>query len=308
MDGGNHTRITSVLLLGFEMLHRFKIPFFLLIIILHCLTVTGNTLIVALVSSSPSLNRPMFFFLSHLSVSDFILTTNIVPNMLYGILQGEITMSFPACIIQFQFFSTVIASECLLLAVMSYDRYMAICKPLRYTAIMHNKLYLRLVVFSWILGFITTLAVVIMLSSLEFCGPNVIDHFFCDFAPVLQLSCSDTSALSLGQMLLSAPMTSLPFLLIIVTYMCIFIAILRIPSTSGRQKAFSTCSSHLAVVGAFYGSLISLYVVPSSGNSVLTKKVLSLLYTVFTPLFNPIIYSLRNKEIKLAFEKWLNTF
>ncbi|XP_031747561.1 olfactory receptor 11L1-like [Xenopus tropicalis] len=289
------------------MLHKFKIPFFLLILILHCLTVTGNTIIVALVSSSPSLHHPMFFFLSHLSLSDFILTTNIVPNMLHGILQGEIAMSFPACIIQFHFFSTVIASECLLLAVMSYDRYLAICKPLRYFSIMHNKLRLQLVIFCWILGFITTLAVVIMLSRLEFCGSNVIDHFFCDFAPILQLSCSDISALTLGQMLLSAPMTSFPFILIIVTYICIFIAILRIPSLSGRQKAFSTCSSHLAVVGAFYGSLISLYVVPSSGNSIFTKKVISLLYTVCTPLFNPIIYCLRNKELKEAFKKWLNT-
>uniref|UniRef100_A0A803JQ36 Olfactory receptor n=1 Tax=Xenopus tropicalis TaxID=8364 RepID=A0A803JQ36_XENTR len=215
MDSRNHTSITSVLLLGFEILHSFKIPFFLLIFLLNILTVTGNATIVALVSSSPSLRNPMFFFLSHLSTLDFILTTNIVPNMLHGILQGEITMSFPACKIQFYFFSALLASECLLLAVMSYDRYLAICKPLRYISMMHNKFCLWLVISCWILGFITTLVVLILLNRLEFCGPNVIDHFFCDFSPLLQLSCSDISSVILGQMLLAVPMTSFPFIFII---------------------------------------------------------------------------------------------
>ncbi|KAG8453210.1 hypothetical protein GDO86_000004 [Hymenochirus boettgeri] len=307
MDLGNQTHIKLVLLLGFQALHNFSILFFILIAILFSLTVTGNAMIVTLVSWSSSLHHPMFFFLKQLSVSDIMLTIAIVPNLLHGILKGQITMSFTACIVQFHFFSTAIASECLLLAVMSYDRYLAICEPLRYISIMHTAFRTWLVLICWFSGFIATLVVVLLINRLKFCGPNTINHFFCDFTPILELSCSDVSALKLGQMLLSAPLTMIPAIFITATYICIFITILRIPSMSGRQKAFSTCSSHLAVVGMFYGSLIALYVVPSGGNLFSADKVLSLLYTAFIPLFNPIIYSLRNQEIRRAWIKLIST-
>ncbi|KAM8921383.1 olfactory receptor 5G3-like [Pelodytes ibericus] len=304
MIGENQTSVQEILLLGFQVLHTLKIPYFLLFLALYTVTLSGNAMIVTLVSASPKLNHPMYFFLGHLSVSDIMLTTNIVPNMLCIILQEQITMSLPACIVQLQFFGISLSAECLLLTVMSYDRYLAICDPLRYISIMSVRLRLELVVSCWLLGFIISLVTVLLVSQLDFCGPNVIDHFFCDLVPLLELSCSDTSVVQLENILLAAPITLFPAIIITATYVCIFIKILKIPSSSGRQKTFSTCSSHLAVVTAFYGTLVTLYVIPSNGHSLNANKVLSLLYTVVTPLFNPVIYSLRNKEIRMAFNRF----
>ncbi|XP_073442428.1 olfactory receptor 5G26-like [Dendrobates tinctorius] len=246
----------------------------------------------------------MFFFLGHLSIFDIMFTTNIVPKMLCAIMNDGVTISFAGCFIQLEIFGISLVAECLLLAVMSYDRYLAICNPLRYVYIMDPNLCIQLVVVCWGLGFTISLVTVIMTSKQDFCGPRIIDHFFCDLVPLLKLSCSDTSAVILENILLATPLTLFPLVFITVTYIYIFITILKIPSTSGRQKAFSTCSSHLTVVGIFYGTLVSLYVVPSKGNLLNANKVLSLLYTFVTPLFNPIIYSLRNKEIKVALRRY----
>ncbi|MEE6505906.1 hypothetical protein FKM82_007374 [Ascaphus truei] len=298
--GENKTVVKDILLLGFQRLHNFKIPLFVLFLMLYGVTLTGNVMIVALVSASPSLHHPMFFFLSHLSLSDIILTTDIVPKMLRVIWRGGDTISVTGCITQFQFFGVALASECLLLTVMSYDRYLAICHPLRYVSIMGTNLRLHLVFWCWLLSFLISLVTVVLVSKLQFCGPNVIDHFFCDFVPLLQLSCSDTSVVEMENVLLATPITLFPVIFISVTYAIIFVTIFRIPSTTGRRKAFSTCSSHLAVVCTFFGTLVTLYVVPPNGDSLAANKVLSLLYTMATPLFNPIIYSLRNKEIRAA--------
>uniref|UniRef100_A0A6I8S0G5 Olfactory receptor n=1 Tax=Xenopus tropicalis TaxID=8364 RepID=A0A6I8S0G5_XENTR len=300
---GLHSFLLQVVLLGFQ-LPRFKIPFFILVLILYSVALSSNVTIVGLVSSSPSLHHPMFFFLSHLSLSDIILTIDIVPMMLHGICNGGITIPMFACITQFQFFAIALTSECLLLAVMSYDRYLAICSPFHYITIMGTKLQYQLVISCWLLSFTISFVTVLFISKLEFCGSNIINHFFCDFVPLLRLSCSDTSIVEIENLALATPTTLFPVLFITATYICIFVTIFRIPSITGRQKAFSTCSSHLSVVGIFFGTLVTLYVVPSNGHSLSANKVLSLLYTLVTPLFNPLIYCLRNQEIRAAFQRY----
>ncbi|MEE6508998.1 hypothetical protein FKM82_023762 [Ascaphus truei] len=299
----NQTRVTEFLLLGFKDLQSLRIPIFCLFLGIYIMTLTGNLLIIVLVSTSHKLHSPMYFFLSHLSLTDIFITATIVPNMLHGILGEGATISFNGCITQFFFFAVSATSECFLLTMMSYDRYLAICHPLRYTSIMDIRLQYHLVFWSWFLGFIITLTIATQIGMFQFCGSNVIDHVFCDFDPLLELSCTDTSVFNLEEVVLSVPITAFSFIFIIVTYVSIFLTILRIPSTSGRQKAFSTCSSHLIVVSSYYGTLITIYQVPSRGHSVNFKKVLSLLYIVVTPLFNPIIYSLRSQEIRAAFRK-----
>ncbi|XP_075439348.1 olfactory receptor 11L1-like [Ascaphus truei] len=303
MLGNNHTIVTEFLLLGFQNLHSFKILLFTVFLVTYIMTLSSNLLIIALVSTSHQLHSPMYVFLAHLSLSDILLTTVIVPNMLRLIWGEGGTMSVAGCISQFHFFGCSGATECFLLTVMSYDRYLAICQPLRYTTIMNFKLRLLLVIWSWLLGFAMTILLILPISQLQFCGPNVIDHFFCDFAPLLKHSCSDTSFLEIEIFVLTFPVSFLPFTFIIVTYVCIFLTILRIPSTTGRQKAFSTCSSHLTVVCTYYGTLITIYIVPSRGHTFNINKVLSLLYMVVTPFFNPIIYSLRNQDIKAALRR-----
>ncbi|KAM4697230.1 olfactory receptor 6P1-like [Discoglossus pictus] len=212
-------------------------------------------------------------------------------------------MSFIGCITQFQLFGTSTGTECLLITVMSYDRYLAICNPLWYMSIMDTKLKYHLVICSWLLGFTITLTISVLVGTLHFCGPNIIDHFFCDFGPLLKLSCSDTYIITIVDYVVTIPITILPFVFIILSYTYISVTILRIPSASGRKKTFSTCSSHLAVVCMFYVSLIATYVIPATGRSVIVQKALSFLYTVMTPLFNPLIYSLRNQEIRTGFRK-----
>ncbi|MEE6505921.1 hypothetical protein FKM82_007387 [Ascaphus truei] len=273
----------------------------------YIVTVTGNIIIIMLVSTSLRLNSPMYFFLCHLSLCDILLTTNIVPKMLRVILADGCTISLAGCFTQFYFFGVSTITECLLLTVMSFDRYLAIYSPLRYISIMGLKLRLCLVIWSWFLGFMLPLIEVVSILKLHFCGPNVIDHFFCDFAPLLRLSCSDTSIVQMENLVLSIPVALLPFVIMIVTYICIFVTILQISSTTGRQKAFFTCSSQLAVVSMYYGALISIYLVPSGGRVLNLTKFVSLVYTVVAPLVNPVIYSLRNCEIQTAMKEYIKS-
>ncbi|KAM4691784.1 olfactory receptor 11L1-like [Rhinophrynus dorsalis] len=303
MSVKNQTKVIEFLLLGFGNLHHLNILFFIIFLIIILFTLTGNLLIIILVSISPHLHSPMYFFLCHLSVSDILITTSIVPTLLFSILIGRNILSFLSCITQLYFFSITTVTECLLLSVMSYDRYLAICYPLRYTSLMDFQRCILLSVWPWILGLTISLITDVTVSELNFCNDNIIDHFYCDLPPIQKLSCSDTSFLDLLSYLFSVPVCILPFCVIIGTYIYIFLAILGIPSTTGKQKAFSTCSSHLIVVGAFYGTLITKYLIPSDGYSSLLTKIISLLHTVITPLFNPIIYSLRNKDIRTALRK-----
>ncbi|KAM4691797.1 olfactory receptor 11L1-like [Rhinophrynus dorsalis] len=301
----NQTRVTEFLLRGFGNLHCFNVLFFIMFIIIFIFTLSGNLMIIVLFLISQHLHSPMYFFLSHLSVTDILAATNIVPNMLAAILHGGKIMTFPGCIIQLYIFTGLTVTECLLLSVMSYDRYLAICYPLRYASIMDVKSRTHLSLWSWIFGFTSNLFGVVSISRFQFCDDNVIDHFFCDSAPLQKLSCSDTSTLELSIFVFSFPVFIFPCGLIIGSYTYIFLTILRIPSTTGKQKAFSTCSSHLIVVGIFYGTLITKYMIPAKGHSLLINKIISLLHTVFTSLVNPIIYSLRNKEIRRAIKKCL---
>ncbi|XP_075131733.1 olfactory receptor 5G26-like [Leptodactylus fuscus] len=301
----NKTFITEIVLKGFGNLKHFKISFIFACFLIYMATVMGNLIIIFLVSTSHRLRSPMFFFLGHLSFSDILVSSNVVPIMLSVTLEDGGTLFLSGCVTQFFFFGALATTECLLLTAMSYDRYIAICSPLYYSTIMDHRLCIYLVVGSWSLGFVLTLIPVFLIQTLWFCGPNVIDHFFCDLGPLLELSCSDVSIVKYEVLSLSGVMTSVPFLFIVVTYGYIFVTIMKITSVTGRQKTFSTCSSHLAVVCTYYGALFAIYVVPRRGTSTTVNKVLSLLYTVITPLFNPIIYGLRNQEIKVAMQKYL---
>ncbi|KAM3920810.1 olfactory receptor 1468-like [Leptodactylus fuscus] len=299
----NQTTVTEFILLGFGNLHSFTIVFFSLFLFIFLFTVMGNLLIIVLVSTNVHLQTPMYYFLCHLSISDLVISTNVVPNMLGAILQGGKIMTYHGCITQLYFYCGSIITECFLLSVMSYDRYLAICNPLRYSSIMVFKRQICLSVWPWLVGLTFNLSGVIPIAKFNFCHDNIIDHFYCDFFPLQKLSCSDTSVVELEGFLFSMPLFIFPCGFIIVTYVRIFLTIYKIPSTTGKQKTFSTCSYHLIVVGTFYGTLTAKYMIPSKGNSSLINKIVSLLHTVFTPLFNPMIYSLRNQDIKLALKK-----
>ncbi|KAM9312241.1 olfactory receptor 1468-like [Gastrophryne carolinensis] len=294
------SNVTAIRLLGFGNMGKCKLPFFTLVLVMYFVTVCGNLLIITLVSYSKTLHTPMYFFLTQLSMADIVLTSDITPNMLNIVIHGIISVSFAGCIAQLYFFVSVEATECFLLMVMSYDRYLAVCTPLHYMSIMNQSLCNKLVAASWLVSSFATLFVILSICQLQFCGPNTIDHFFCDFTPLLELSCSDTFFVKMEDILLGLPVIVTPFLLIVISYMYIVSAILKISSFSGRVKSFSTCSSHLMVVSILYGSLIVMYVIPSEGKPLLINKILAMLYTMLTPFLNPLIYSLRNKEIKNA--------
>ncbi|XP_063302615.1 olfactory receptor 11L1-like [Pelobates fuscus] len=301
----NQTVVTEFLLLGFQNLRIFNIILYFLFLVIYILTLGFNLLIISLVAKFKNFKSPMYFFLSHLSLCDILLTTNITPNMLRIIITGGSTISIKGCITQFYFYAASASTECLLLTVMSYDRYVAILTPLRYTSVMDPRLPHHLALWSWVLSCTISLVIACLIHTLVFCGPHVIDHYFCDFAPLVELSCSDSTVVEMVDFILSIPFINFPLFFIIYTYVRIFITIFRIPSTSGKHKAFSTCSSHLIVVSMYYGTLITIYLTPSKWQLLNVNKVLSLLYTMGTPFINPIIYSLRNEEIKEALIKYL---
>ncbi|OCT91025.1 olfactory receptor 11L1 [Xenopus laevis] len=300
MNEKNDTLVSEIVLLGFQNLYNFKIPLFSLFLLIYIMTVWENVLIIVLVSSSRNLQSPMYFFLQQLSLCDLLESSNIVPTLLQTVINEGAPVSLVGCITQLYFFCSSETFECLLLAVMSYDRYVAICIPLRYSSIMSHRVCVTFILISWALGFGITMISVNLIQTLQFCDQNTINHFFCDLFPLLELSCSDPFLVQLEVMIVTIPVVICPFILITVSYMCIAHAILKIVSNTGRQKAFSTCSSHLAVVSIFYGTLIAIYVAPSRNQSQIISKVLSLIYTIVIPLFNPLIYSLRNKDINAA--------
>ncbi|XP_053575520.1 olfactory receptor 6F1-like [Bombina bombina] len=298
MHMDNHTMVIEFILLGFHDLHDFQILLFLFLIVMYAATIAGNVLIIVLVTTVHQFHIPMYIFLCHLSLSDILISTNVAPKALQVILLGRSSTPAGDCITQLYFFGASAIIECCLLTVMSYDRYLAICKPLHYTTIMNIILPHFLALWCWMAGFVCAGITQVLISELDFCGPNEIDHFFCDLAPLLELSCSDTSLVQIEVSIVAIVMGLLQFFYVIATYVCIFSSILQISSITGRHKAFSTCSSHLTVVCIYYGTLIVLYVSPSRGYSLNFNKALSFLNTAVTPLFNPIIYSLRNKDIR----------
>lgn len=298
----HQNNITSIILTGFSNIKHIKMLFFMVLFVIYCVTICGNLLVMTLSQLSKNLQSPMYFFISQLSLFDIMLSTVILPNLLYIVLYDGCTMSLTVCIIQFSFFTTTETCECLLLTVMSYDRYLAIYNPLLYSSIINQNFCIKSVLIIWLLGFKITLVNPISMSTLCYCGPNVIDHFYCDLEPILKLSCSDTSWIYVQTMTMAFFFVAVPFLIIVISYIYIAVVILRIPSITGRQKAFSTCSSHLSVVSIYYGTIIIVYLFPKGGKMHTMNKLLSLFYTVITPLLNPIIYTFRNKEFKKAFE------
>ncbi|NXS68927.1 O11A1 protein, partial [Pandion haliaetus] len=302
-DWNNETSQMAFLLLGFGNVLSLQTPLFLLTLMIYSVIVFGNILIVVLVVADRQLHTPMYFFLGNLSSLETCYSSAILPRLLASFLTGIGSISAHGCMAQLYFFCFCATTECYLLAAMSYDRYLAICQPLLYASLMTWKISLQLVAGSWLWGSLVSGVLTFLLSQLQFCGPKAIDHFFCDFTPLLELSCSDTRVVKLVTLLLSFLNVVFPFLSTLTSYMCIIAAILRIPSSVSRQKAFSTCSSHLTVVTVFYGTLIIVYMLPRTAPLRQLNKVFSFFYTIFTPLVNPLIYSLRNREVSEALRK-----
>ncbi|XP_054849821.1 olfactory receptor 10A7-like [Eublepharis macularius] len=304
----NHTAITEFILLGFGAANELQILLFLVFAVIYIFTMTGNILIVILVVSDQHLHTPMYYFLGNLSFLEVCYSSNILPKMLGRFLTGDKTISVSGCFTQLFCFGCLICVECYLLSLMSFDRYVAICKPLHYATIMNGRIILYLLVGSWICAVSISFLIVYRVSQLSFCGPDEIDHFFCDFSPLLQLSCSDISHVKLLALIFGSINILPPFILTITSYVCIITAILRISSTTGRQKAFATCSSHLIVVTLFYGTLTIVYILPNTSTLGELKKVFSVPYAVLTPMVNPLIYSLRNKEVKESLKRlWIDS-
>ncbi|XP_073494168.1 olfactory receptor 10A3-like [Phyllobates terribilis] len=300
MCGTNQTAFHEFILLGFHDFHHIKVFLFCLFFVVYVLIVAENCFIITLVSTCHHLHVPMYIFLRNLALADLLLTSNITPKLLQVTWFKGTTISKTNCFIQYYFHCIATYTQSLILTAMAFDRYLAICHPLRYTTLMNQKLCFHLSFWPWAIGIFLIPSEMVLIGQLEFCNTDEIDHFFCDFAPILEMASSDTSKVVFEDFILSILLAFSPFILVIISYICIFVAIIKITSNEGRRKAFSTCSSHLAAVCTYYGPLIAIYMFPVGGNTPYENKLKSLLYTAFTPLINPVLYSMRNQEIKKA--------
>ncbi|XP_074023874.1 olfactory receptor 5AP2-like [Numenius arquata] len=301
----NRTSSMDFVLLGISDVPTHQNLLFLLLLMIYSVTMVGNILIVVLVVADQQLHTPMYFFLGNLSSLETCYSSTILLRLLVSFLTGDSTISAHGCMAQFYSFGSFVTTECYLLAAMSCDRYLAICQPLLYASLMTWKVSIHLAAASWLLGSLLLVVVTVFLSQLQFCGPKAIDHFFCDFTPLLELACSDTRAVTMVSFIFGILDVVFPFLFMLASYVCIIAAILRIPSSTGRQKAFSTCSSHLTLVTIFYGTLFVVYTLPRRAPLRQLHKVFSFFYTILTPLVNPLIYSLRNREVREAIRKMM---
>uniref|UniRef100_F7DG62 Olfactory receptor n=1 Tax=Monodelphis domestica TaxID=13616 RepID=F7DG62_MONDO len=305
MSEENFTIVVEFILLGFSDLPNMQGFLFGVFLVIYLCILIGNGLLIVITKVDPSLQTPMYFFLGNFSFLEICYTSVTIPRMLADLWTHKRTISFIACAVQTCFLYILAAAECLLLAVMAYDRYVAICKPLYYPLIMNHKVCVHLVVVSWLFGVPILIYETYQIFSLNFCGPNKLNHVFCDAPPLIELACGDTYDIEIYVHVAAVVFVITPFLLILISYIKIITTILRLPSTSGRSKAFSTCSSHLMVVGLFYGSGSIVYLWPKSSHSARPVKVFALFYTTVTPFFNPLIYSLRNKDVIAALRKLL---
>ncbi|KAL6091764.1 hypothetical protein STEG23_000173 [Scotinomys teguina] len=305
MRGANQSIISEFILLGLSRQPQQQQLLFLLFLIMYLATVLGNLLIILAISTDSRLHTPMYFFLSNLSFVDVCFSSTTVPKVLAIHVIESQAISFSGCLTQLYFLCVFADMDNFLLAVMAYDRYVAICHPLHYTTKMTHKLCLFFVGGSWVVAILNALLHTLLMAQLSFCADNFIPNFFCEVTPLLKLSCSDTHLNELMLLYVAGLIMMAPFVCILVSYILIACAILRVSSTSGRWKAFSTCSSHLAVVCLFYGTIISLYFNPSSSHSAGSDMAAAVMYTVVTPMLNPFIYSLRNKDMKGALRKVL---
>ncbi|XP_043823842.1 olfactory receptor 2A1/2A42-like [Dromiciops gliroides] len=303
----NQTTVTDFILLGFLVSPKMHQILFGLFFLLYTFTLLGNGAILGLICLDSRLHTPMYFFLSQLAIVDISYASNTVPEMLVNLLDPAKPISFAGCIMQTYFFLVFALIECLLLVMMSYDRYVAICHPLRYSIIMSWGVCIALAVTSWACGSLLALVHVLLLLRLPFCGPREINHFFCEILSVLKLACADIWLNKLVIFVACVFILVGPLCLVLISYTRILGAILKIQSGEGRKKAFSTCSSHLCVVGLFFGSAIITYMAPNSRNSEEQQKILFLFYSFFNPTLNPLIYSLRNAEVKGALRRLLRS-
>ncbi|XP_003470850.1 olfactory receptor 1L6-like [Cavia porcellus] len=303
MPRENQSHVTEFLLLGLTTDPKQQLWLFASFLVMYLVNIVGNSVIIAAIWQDAHLHTPMYFLLSNLSLVDICFSTVIVPQMLLNMMTQRKTVLFTLCLTQMYFFVAFGITDSFLLAAMAFDRYVAICNPLRYTTIMSTRCYLLLVTASWVVSHLHSLIHTILMGHLSFCGPNVIHHFFCDVQPLLTLSCSDTSVNELLAFMEGSFVIMSPFIFIVISYVYITCAVLRVPSGGGRYKVFSTCGSHLTVVALFYGTIISVYIRPSSTYSVTKNRVVTVIYTVVTPMLNPFIYSLRNKDMKHALRK-----
>ncbi|XP_031464737.1 olfactory receptor 10A7-like [Phasianus colchicus] len=300
----NHTLLTEFVLSGLSSQPELQNFLFFTFCLIYTFTITGN-LLIFLVTLHPTLHMPMYFFLRVLSFLDISTASIVVPKMLVNFQAENRKISYVGCASQLYFVIFLAATECYILAAMAYDRYVAICNPLRYAIIMNRRASLSLVLLSYCSGNVVSVVQTAWVFTLPFCGPNKINYFFCDIPPLIMLSCTDTSLYEKQIVTATVLVIFAPFCLILVSYICIISTILKISSAEGRRKTFSTCSSHLIVVTLYYGSGTLIYLRPKSSNSQDTKKVLSLIYTAIIPTLNPLIYSLRNKEVKAVIIKIL---
>lgn len=306
MQGINRTTVlTQFILVGFSSLEELQLLLFVIFLLLYLTILMANATIMAVIRFSRTLHNPMYGFLFILSFSESCYTFVIIPQLLVHLLSATKTISFVACATQLFFFLGFACTNCFLIAVMGYDRYVAICHPLRYTLIMNKRLGLALVSLSGVTGFLIALVATNLICGMPFCGPNRVNHYFCDMAPVIKLACTDTHVKELALFSLSILVIMVPFLLILISYGFILNTILKIPSTEGKRKAFATCASHLTVVFVHYGCASVIYLRPKSKSASHKDQLVAVTYTVVTPLLNPLVYSLRNQEVKAVLKRVL---
>ncbi|KAL1774487.1 olfactory receptor 490 [Sigmodon hispidus] len=306
LDDGNHTAVTEFILLGLTDDPVLRVVLFTIILCIYVVTVSGNLSTILLIIVSSQLHHPMYFFLSHLASVDIGISSSVTPNMLVNFLVKQSTISYFGCGIQLSSAAFFGASECFLLAAMAYDRFMAICNPLLYSTKMSTQVCIHLVLGSYIAGFLNASSFIFSFFSVLFCEKNIVNDFFCDFAPLMELSCSDVSFSTLLISFSAGSVTMITVFVIGISYSYILITILKMRSTEGRHKAFSTCTSHLTAVTLYYGTVTFIYVMPKSSYSMDQNKVVSVFYMIVVPMLNPLIYSLKNNEIKGALKKQLS--
>ncbi|XP_051845007.1 olfactory receptor 13C7-like [Antechinus flavipes] len=312
MEEGNQTTyVTRFVLLGLSAHPKLEKIFFLLILVMYLVILLGNGILIIVTIYDSHLHTPMYFFLGNLSFLDICYTTSSVPLILDSFLTPRKTISFSGCTVQMFLSFAMGATECVLLSMMAFDRYVAICKPLRYPVIMSKAAYVPMAMGSWIAGAVNSVVQTSLAMQLPFCGDNIINHFTCEILAVLKLACADIITNVISMVVANMIFLVVPVLFIFVSYVFIISTILRIPSAEGKRKAFSTCSAHLTVVIIFYGTILFMYAKPKSKDSLgadkqqIADKLISLFYGVVTPMLNPLIYSLRNKDVKTAVKNML---
>ncbi|KAM8814024.1 LOW QUALITY PROTEIN: olfactory receptor 8J1-like [Rhynchonycteris naso] len=304
MTSANFTRLTEFILTGVSDTPELQIPLFFVFLAIYGLTVAGNLSIITLTSVDSRLQTPMYFFLRHLAIIN-LGNSNIASKMLSNFLVINKTISYYECATQLGGFLVFIVAEVSLLAVMAYDRYVAICNPLQYKVILSRQICLLLLTLTYLYGFSTAIVTSFSVFSMSYCSSNVINHFYCDSVPLLALSCSDTYFPETVIFVSAATNLICSMAIVLVSYFNIVLSILRIRSSEGRRKAFSTCASHMVAVTVFYGTLLFMYLQPGAHHSLDTDKMASVFYTLVIPMLNPMIYSLRNKDVKAALRRFL---